>query len=397
MAPHNKRGRVGLQNLGAYAQKRPRLAVDAGKENLEAAPGPELDTVLHELPKTPMEVYEDMRHTFAEITQPTWTAPTPSHSEPEHQPAFVSDSESGLMSSTEHASLGDSESEHAIAVESPIASVSEELEAIRAAQDSMNDSPRRPEKRPMFEPPPSVEEATVALRDLRELLHPRRKNEDAAGSLYPARVEQFWELDSCVSSDCCGLGIRAPPSKAAAQMDARFPAGPTCPSIQSNGEWTRSLLEKPDLKDALCEHLQTVGKYVRAMDIVEFMSDPEVLLRYGLKKPIGLSTAQAWMHALDYRWTKTPSGQYVDGHERADPLFGVDVDVIGQDGKPIYGVNGKKLQQRVRMSDGVLPNGQPQSLYFEEGSEKVGVFKGMEKILEERASGPRLLYAASSV
>ncbi|KAH9909445.1 uncharacterized protein B0H18DRAFT_1073967 [Fomitopsis serialis] len=66
------------------------------------------------------------------------------------------------------------------------------------------------------------------------------------------------------------------------------------------GEWTTSLLEK------------------RAMDIVEFMSDPEVLLKYGLKKPIGLSTAQTWMHVLDYRWTKTPSGQYVDGHERED-------------------------------------------------------------------------------
>lgn len=84
------------------------------------------------------------------------------------------------------------------------------------------------------------------------------------------------------------------------------------------GQWTQSLLEKPDLKDAICQHLQAVGKYIRAMDIVEFMANPEVLLEYSLKKPIGLSTAQTWMHALDYRWTKAPSGQYIDGHERAD-------------------------------------------------------------------------------
>ncbi|KAI0672728.1 hypothetical protein C8Q78DRAFT_1077067 [Trametes maxima] len=54
------------------------------------------------------------------------------------------------------------------------------------------------------------------------------------------------------------------------------------------------------------------------MDIVHFMSEPAVLLRFGLNHPISLSTAQRWMHALDYRWTKTPSGQFVDGHERED-------------------------------------------------------------------------------
>ena len=78
------------------------------------------------------------------------------------------------------------------------------------------------------------------------------------------------------------------------------------------GEWTTSLLEKPDLQEAISQHLQAVGKFVHAMDIVEFMSNPEVLLKYGL------STTQTWMHVLDYRWTKTPSGQYVDGHERED-------------------------------------------------------------------------------
>ncbi|CDO71216.1 hypothetical protein BN946_scf184863.g11 [Trametes cinnabarina] len=83
--------------------------------------------------------------------------------------------------------------------------------------------------------------------------------------------------------------------------------------------WQKSLLEQhPELKAALAQHLQSVGQYVRAMDIVEFMAEPANLVRYALKKPISLSTAQAWMHLLEYRWTKVPSGQYVDGHERTD-------------------------------------------------------------------------------
>ncbi|EIW62921.1 uncharacterized protein TRAVEDRAFT_115102 [Trametes versicolor FP-101664 SS1] len=83
--------------------------------------------------------------------------------------------------------------------------------------------------------------------------------------------------------------------------------------------WQLSLLERrPDLRTAIEEHLQSVGKYVRAMNIVHFMSEPAVLAQYGLTKPVALSTAQVWMHALEYRWTKVPSGQYVDGHKRAD-------------------------------------------------------------------------------
>ncbi|TBU64635.1 hypothetical protein BD310DRAFT_963773 [Dichomitus squalens] len=83
--------------------------------------------------------------------------------------------------------------------------------------------------------------------------------------------------------------------------------------------WTRSLLDKcPDLKVAVSEHLQSIGKYVRALDIVQFTAMPANLTKYGLAKPISLSQAQVWMRALDYRWTKTPNGQFVDGHERAD-------------------------------------------------------------------------------
>ncbi|KAJ7187586.1 hypothetical protein GGX14DRAFT_580946 [Mycena pura] len=41
------------------------------------------------------------------------------------------------------------------------------------------------------------------------------------------------------------------------------------------------------------------------------------------------------------------------------------------------------LKQKIRMQDGEF-NGQPQSLYFPEGHERAGVFKGMQVILEER-------------
>jgi hypothetical protein len=44
-------------------------------------------------------------------------------------------------------------------------------------------------------------------------------------------------------------------------------------------------------------------------------------------------------------------------------MWGVDVNVVGQDGKPVFGPDGKIKKQRVRMGDGFF-NGKPQSLYF---------------------------------
>jgi hypothetical protein len=84
------------------------------------------------------------------------------------------------------------------------------------------------------------------------------------------------------------------------------------------GTWNSSVLEDEDFKLELLLYLQSIGKYVRAMDIVDYIKKPDVLVRLKLKKPISLATAQRWMKHVGYRWLKTPSGQFVDGHERSD-------------------------------------------------------------------------------
>ncbi|KDQ50719.1 hypothetical protein JAAARDRAFT_185917 [Jaapia argillacea MUCL 33604] len=321
------------------------------------------------------------------------------------------------------------------------------------------------------------------------------------------------------------------------------------------GAWNTSMLDKGELAKEIHEHLQGIGKFVKAQDIVNFLNTDEIKSRYTLKKTISLATAQRWMHLMDYRWSKGPSGQYVDGHEREDvvayhqekflptmaelewnlrvwkdgveeicetaprprprrvviwwhdestfyandrrlvywvhenkkavprpkgegaslmvadfvsadygwmrfgdeegrvlfkagkardgyftnddivahvekamdllqkhlpqedhvfifdnatthlkwaddalsarkmsknptrpenPFFGIDRNVIGPDGKPIYAPNGKFHKERVPMAEGRLPDGSPQSFYFPVGHPRAGVFKGMTIILEER-------------
>jgi hypothetical protein len=84
------------------------------------------------------------------------------------------------------------------------------------------------------------------------------------------------------------------------------------------GTWKASMLDDEDLVQAIHLHLQSLGPWIRAQDVVDFVKDPETMAQFGLKKPISLATAHRWMKCLGYRWMTNPSGQYVDGHEKKD-------------------------------------------------------------------------------
>ncbi|KAG2344596.1 hypothetical protein BDR05DRAFT_882039, partial [Suillus weaverae] len=196
-----------------------------------------------------------------------------------------------------------------------------------------------------------------------------------------------------------------------------------------------SQIDDENLASAVKDHLQSRGKYVCAQDLVDYSNIPENQALHGFKKGISLTTAQQWMKKLGY-WTKDPKGQYVDGHEhedvvhyrqnvflpawihyqprmrkwREDDITIEEVDTTtaasgrrvvvwfhdestfyandsivtnGYEGKPVCGPDGKPLRGKIPMEDGWLPNGDSQSLYFPEGHDKAGWFKGMLQILVE--------------
>ena len=61
------------------------------------------------------------------------------------------------------------------------------------------------------------------------------------------------------------------------------------------GCWNVSLLEDEDLAQEIHLHLQGIGKWVKAMDIVHYLNTPEMKTQLKLKKTISLATAQQWM------------------------------------------------------------------------------------------------------
>ena len=82
------------------------------------------------------------------------------------------------------------------------------------------------------------------------------------------------------------------------------------------GKFTSSILEDEDLSQEICLHLQSKGKYVRAMDIVQFLDTPEMKKQLNLKRSISKRTAHRWMAKMGYHWKKEPKGQYKDGRVR---------------------------------------------------------------------------------
>ncbi|KIO15956.1 hypothetical protein M407DRAFT_86598 [Tulasnella calospora MUT 4182] len=80
----------------------------------------------------------------------------------------------------------------------------------------------------------------------------------------------------------------------------------------------KALIEDEEIRQEVQLHLQSLGKYFKAADIVEYSARPEVLERWGHEKPISERTARNWLHAMEYRYGKELKGQYVDGHERDD-------------------------------------------------------------------------------
>jgi hypothetical protein len=86
------------------------------------------------------------------------------------------------------------------------------------------------------------------------------------------------------------------------------------------GKFNSSVLEDEDIAADIHLHLQFLGKFVSAKDIVRYVATPEFQARLKVKPNINISerTAQRWMKKMGYRWRTEPKGMYSDGHERRD-------------------------------------------------------------------------------
>ncbi|KAK7024610.1 hypothetical protein VNI00_016171 [Paramarasmius palmivorus] len=77
-------------------------------------------------------------------------------------------------------------------------------------------------------------------------------------------------------------------------------------------------IENEDLANDIALHLQSLGKYIKAMDIVDYVARKEVRQRHGIKKGIKVRTAELWLRRMGYRWKLLGSARFL--HPRRTPV-----------------------------------------------------------------------------
>ncbi|KAJ6455552.1 hypothetical protein C8R47DRAFT_934077, partial [Mycena vitilis] len=84
------------------------------------------------------------------------------------------------------------------------------------------------------------------------------------------------------------------------------------------GRFNASIMSDEDIAGDIHLHLQSLGKWVSAKEIVRYVATPDFQARLSVKRKITIRTAQRWMKKMGYRWKREPKGMYSDGHERDD-------------------------------------------------------------------------------
>lgn len=211
-------------------------------------------------------------------------------------------------------------------------------EDVHDSADGINDR-----KHGMYVPPPGIEDARCARRDLQKILKSNQKTGPGHVDLDSTTRERLGQvcqfLWNYLDPDTTAHGGTAGSSwKAASEQTAHaigkgdylarnlwkwaraFIINREDLPIKSSGQWKKSWLDDKILAQEITSHLQGIGKYADAMDIVRFLDTPEMKERLKLEKTIHPATAKRWMHKMGYHWGNAPKGQYVDGHEREDTV-----------------------------------------------------------------------------
>ncbi|KAJ7753134.1 hypothetical protein DFH07DRAFT_710355, partial [Mycena maculata] len=168
---------------------------------------------------------------------------------------------------------------------------------------------------------PSVSSALAALKDLLELLHPRRKS--GKGHIDPgidpfvrlqmetmqtmlnfytsplSRTHGAWVASSLQAAVSLGKGVYC--SRQVRTMVRSFIADRTVLPLNPYGYWTTSMLVDEELQNDINLYLQELGKDITAEKVVAFLARPDVMQKHGITRKISIRTAERYLKELGYR------------------------------------------------------------------------------------------------
>ncbi|EUC54751.1 hypothetical protein RSOL_071590, partial [Rhizoctonia solani AG-3 Rhs1AP] len=249
------------------------------------------------------------------------------HSAPDNQPTGVEAPDISPLDQSDMVTGDAPVASGSSPVDPPVQAHESRGPAISSSEQVESETPNRYQ-------PPTMKEANIALRRVADAI---RIRSPSGGYIYHdldhTTRDRFTAMHGCLSNfvRSGGKHFLAESLKAAGAQEK---SATYARSIRSwirdlietgdlpyfkHGWWNVPLLGDEDIGREIKVHLQTVGKFASAEDIVKFFSDEETRTRLGVPNPISLRTAQRWMIRYGgFRWRKELKGQYFDGHERDD-------------------------------------------------------------------------------
>ena len=94
--------------------------------------------------------------------------------------------------------------------------------------------------------------------------------------------------------------------------------------LHSYGYTRQTALKDEEVLHAIQEELSEKSKvgFIKAQDVCQIVASEKLQILFsqlGISKPsISQSMAQRWLAKMEWRYSETKNGMYIDGHERED-------------------------------------------------------------------------------
>ncbi|KAJ7199273.1 hypothetical protein C8J57DRAFT_1104629, partial [Mycena rebaudengoi] len=186
--------------------------------------------------------------------------------------------------------------------------------------------PNRPRQWKVASQVPSNSSINMAIQNLQDILHPRRQkgrgykkaNLDVVTTarlecmirflrLYKASGYSGWTLHSESVAVASGKsGMKTWLGRKIREWTINFCEDNKNIPSHMYGRFNSSIMSDEDIAGDIHIHLQSLGKWVSAKDIVRYVATPEFQARLRVKRKITIRTAQRWMKKMGYQWKKEP-------------------------------------------------------------------------------------------
>ncbi|KAJ7769276.1 hypothetical protein B0H16DRAFT_1260317, partial [Mycena metata] len=186
--------------------------------------------------------------------------------------------------------------------------------------------PNRPQKWKLPSQVPSNPSVETGIQNLQDILHPhqakgRGHKQSSLDIVTTARLEcvirflrlykssgySGWTLHSETVATASGKsGSKTWLGRKIRQWAIDFCEDKKNIPTHMYGRFNSSILSDEDIAGDIHLHLQSLGKWVSAKAIVQYVATPEFQARLSIKRKITIRTAQRWMKKMGYRWKKEP-------------------------------------------------------------------------------------------